>query len=301
MKDLNDLYLFAKVAEAGGFSAAGRMLGLPKSTLSRRIATLENLLDVRLIQRSSRRFALTDAGERYLRHCQVIVSEAEAADALLKGLQAEPGGILRISCPIILLQQVFTPLISRYLRHYPQVTLVVEATNRRVDVIAEGIDIALRVRALPLEDSDLVIRRLAPARGLLVGSHALLASHPPILTPADLTRLPSVDFTTPGGRHVWRLHHQSGEIQPITHHPRLITDEMMTLLRAVQDGIGIATLPHLLVRDMVCTGELAHLLPDWHTPEGILHAAFPSRRGLLPAVRRFLDFIALELAQQDAV
>lgn len=302
MDDLNDLFLFAKVAEAGSFSAAGRRLGLPKSTLSRRIAALELTLDVRLIQRTSRKFSLTEAGERFLRHCQVIVSEAEAARLMLQGLQHEPAGTLRLSCPIVLLQQVFSPLITRYLRLYPQVDIQVEATNRAVDVIGEGFDLAIRVRRLPLEDSGLVVRRLAKAHGVALGSPDLLERYPLIRTPEDLAGIPAVSMTNPGNRIFWSLTHQeTGETRQVAPHARLVTDEMLALLNAVEGGIGISMLPLLLARDPLASGRLVRILPDWQSPDAILHAVFPSRRGLLPSVRRFIDFLTLELADADFV
>jgi DNA-binding transcriptional LysR family regulator len=146
MQDLNDLYYFAKVVEAGGFAAAGRLLGIPKSRLSRRIAELEERLGARLLQRTTRQLNLTAVGERYLRHCQAMLLEAEMADEAVASMSSEPRGRLRVSCPTGLAHEMLPTVISDFLGKFPQVQLEVVLLNRRVDLVTEGIDVALRVR-----------------------------------------------------------------------------------------------------------------------------------------------------------
>ncbi|WP_423870863.1 LysR family transcriptional regulator [Bradyrhizobium sp.] len=170
MQDLNDLYYFARVVEHGGFAPAGRALGLPKSTLSRRVALLEERLKSRLLQRSTRHFAMTEVGEVYYRHCVAMIAEAEAAQEAIDNTSAEPRGMIRVTCPISLMFSSVAPIISRYMAAHPQVRVQLSATNRRVDVIEEGVDVALRVRFPPLENDGLVMKRLAESRQLLVGS-----------------------------------------------------------------------------------------------------------------------------------
>ncbi|WP_150645311.1 LysR family transcriptional regulator, partial [Pseudomonas fluorescens] len=160
MQDLNDLYYFAKVVEAGGFAAAGRLLGIPKSRLSRRVAELEERLNARLLQRTTRQLKLTAVGERYLRHCQAMLLEAEMADEAVASMSSEPRGRLRVSCPVGLAHGLLASVISSFLEKFPQVQLEALLLNRRVDLVTEGVDVALRVRELGDEDPLLVTRRL---------------------------------------------------------------------------------------------------------------------------------------------
>ena len=174
LPDLNDMAYFAKVVEHGGFTAAARVLGLQTSLLSRRLSALEARLGVRLLQRSTRRIALTDVGHGYLQHCRALLAEALAAQATVEATRDTPRGLVRMSCPPGLLENGVGAVVARYLADWPEVRLQVEATNRRVDVIEEGFDVALRVRKPPLEDSGLVVRSLTTGRALLVGSPGLM-------------------------------------------------------------------------------------------------------------------------------
>src|SRR5690606_11129356 len=164
MLDLNDLYYFVQVVEHGGFAPASRALGVPKSKLSRRIAQLEERLEVRLIQRSTRQFSVTEIGQTYLAHCKAMLVEAEAAEEAIALTQAEPRGVVRMSCPVALLETRVADMVAAFMVAHPRVEVHLEETNRRVDVVAEGIDIAIRVRPPPLEDSGLIMRVLADRR-----------------------------------------------------------------------------------------------------------------------------------------
>lgn len=289
MQDLNDLFYFAKVVEHGGFAAAGRALGLPKSKLSRRIAELEERLGVRLLQRSSRRFAVTEIGQIYHRHCAAVVAEASAARDAIDRVQAEPQGTLRISCPIPLVQSFVMPIVTRFLAEHPRVRLHLDATNRRVDVIEEGVDLAIRVRLPPLEDSDLTIRVLESHGTQLVASPTALDRWGRPAVPEDLARFETIDMTQAAATHVWRLTGPNGEERQVRHVPRLSTDHMGTLTQAAIEGLGVAILPRFMARAGLESGALERVLPDWTLPAGIVHAVFPTRRGLVPAVRLFLD------------
>lgn len=295
MQNLNDLYYFAKVAEHGGFSAAARILGLPKSTLSRRIGALEEQLGVRLIQRSGGRFALTEIGQRYVRHCAGMIAEAEAARQVVEETRIEPSGLLRVSCPITLAQSRVSGIISRFLLAYPRVVVQLIATNRPVDVIEEAIDVALRVRFPPLEDSALVMRTLAESPQIIVARPALLERSGRPIAPKDLARFDSMDLTRATGRHVWELIDSDGRAVSVPFMPRFVTDDLVTLRRAAIDGVGIVQLPEYLVRDHLERGLLEPALSDWTPRTGIIHAVFPSRRGLAKTVREFVNFLVDEL------
>ncbi|BAX60258.1 LysR family transcriptional regulator [Burkholderia stabilis] len=295
-RDLNDLYYFVQVVEHGGFAPAGRALDMPKSKLSRRIALLEERLGMRLIQRSTRRFTVTDVGQTYYAHCRAMLVEADAADEAIALLHEEPRGIVRVSCPIVLLDSLVGAMIAAFMAACPRVEIHLEATNRRVDVVGEGIDVAIRVRPPPLEDSDLALRVLAERGQCLVASPALLRERGVPAVPADLARLPSLDHGVPQSAHVWRLRGPDGAQAEIHHQPRFVTGGMLALRAAAVAGVGVVQLPTMMVRDEVARGELTTVLPDWAPRREIVHAVFASRRGLLPAVRALLDFLAERFA-----
>lgn len=299
MQDLNDLYYFAQVVDHGGFAAAGRALGVPKSTLSRRITALEDRLGVRLLQRSSRRFAVTELGQDYYEHCKALGVEAEAAQAAIDRAAAEPSGAIRLSCPITLLHARVDQMLAQFLAENPKVTLHLEATNRRVDVIAERFDVAIRARTPPLPSTDLRLRVLAERAWRIVAAPALLAAHGTPEHPDDLAHFPSVGFGPAPSEHVWELVDARGAHASYRHAPRLVTDDMVTLRAAAVAGVGLAQLPSMVMCEEIAAGSLVPLLPEWTLPHGLVHLVFPSRRGLLPSVRALIDFLAREFAKLD--
>jgi len=296
MQDLNDLCYFVSVVDHGGFAAASRKLGLQKSKLSRRILQLEERLGVRLLNRSSRRFSVTEIGREFYDRCRAMLVEAEAAEQVIAQVRAEPRGVVRMSCPIALLNFQFGALIARFMVVNPAVDVQLESTNRRVDVIAEGFDVAIRVRLPPLEATDLVMRRLDESIQCLVASPALIRT--PLLSPNDLSELPSLGTGPVHREHQWQLGHKDGNTALIPHRPRLITDDLAVLRKATLAGVGVVQLPIVLVWEDLRAGSLVHVLPQWRPRSGIVHAVFPSRRGLLPSVRALLDFLARECAVQ---
>ncbi|ADU37119.1 DNA-binding transcriptional LysR family regulator [Variovorax boronicumulans] len=291
MKDLNDLYYFVQVVDHRGFAPAGRALGMPKSKLSRRIALLEERLGTRLIQRSTRRFAVTETGQTYYGHCKAMLVEADAADEAIALTHAEPCGIVRMTCPVALLDARIADMLAAFMVANPRVEIHLEETNRRVDVVGEGIDVAIRVRPPPIEDSDLVMRVLAERGQCLVASPRLLANGVPEV-PADLAGLPSMDLGLPAHEHVWNLIGPDGTQAAIRHQPRLITRGMLALRAAAIAGVGVAQLPSMMVREQIERGELVRVIPGWAPEREIIHVVFASRRGLLPAVRALVDFLA---------
>lgn len=299
MQDLNDLYYFTAVVEHGGFSAAGRALGIQKSKLSRRMLHLEERLGIRLINRSSRRFSVTEIGREFYDRCVAMLVEAEAAEQIIAEARAEPRGLVRISCPPALLSFQFGDLVARFMMENPSVQVHLESTNRRVDVIAEGFDLAVRVRFPPLESSDLVMRWLDESTQCLVAAPQL-ASSVKVDSPADLHQLPSLDLQRPNREHSWELHHADGQVATVPHYPRMITDDMAVLRAGAIAGAGVVQLPTIFIWDDVRAGRLTHVLPNWRPTAGIVHAVFPSRRGLLPSVRALVDFFARECAIQRA-
>lgn len=299
MQDLNDLYYFAQVVEHGGFASAGRVLGVPKSTLSRRVAALEERLGVRLLQRSSRRFSVTDIGQDYYEHCKALSVEADAAQAAIDRASAEPSGAIRLSCPITLLHARVDHMLAQFLTLHPKVTLHLEATNRRVDVIAERFDVAIRARTPPLPSSDLRLRVLAERVWRIVASPELVARHGLPQHPSELARFPSLGFGPAPVEHTWELIDASGAHSTYRHTPRLVTDDMVMLRAAAVAAVGVVQLPSMVMCEEIAAGSLVPLLPEWTLPHGLVHLVFPSRRGLLPSVRALIDFLAEEFAKLD--
>ncbi|GIX38434.1 MAG: transcriptional regulator [Silanimonas sp.] len=287
--DLNDLKLFALVVEHGGYAAAERASGVPKSRLSRRIAQLEQDLGVRLIQRSTRKFAVTEVGQNVFRHAQAMLAQAQAAEEAVQLLSAEPRGIVRVSCPVSLSQRLLSRVVPGFLVEHPKVRLQVHVSNRRVDVIEEGFDVALRVRTRLDTDGELAMRRFGEFRELLVASPIYLARHGRPVDPAVLTDHVTLSMSEDEARQVWELHGPNGETRRVEIKPRLMALDFPLLLESAMAGIGIALLPEAACVDAVRAGRLEVVMPDWSLQRGIFHAVFPSRRGQLPAVRAFLD------------
>ena len=295
MQDLNDLQFFANVVEHGGYAAAERALGIPKSRLSRRIAQLEADLGVRLLQRSTRKFAVTDVGQSVYRHAQSMLAEAQAAREAVERVSAEPRGVVKVSTPAALAQDVLAQLLPDFLRRYPQVRLQIHVSNRRVDIINEGFDVALRVRSDLRDDGELVLRRFGDIRELLVASPAYLDRAGRPQAPEDLAAHTTLSMSEDESRQRWQLHGAGDEVRRVDIQPVLMAHDFPLLLAAATDGLGIALLPESTCAEAVRRGGLEVVLPQWHLPMGICHAVFPSRRGLLPAVRVLIDFLAERL------
>jgi len=297
LTDLNDLLYFAKVVEYQGFAPAGRALGIPKSKLSRRIALLEEQLGVRLIQRSTRRFSVTEIGQNYYTHCKAMLIEAEAAQQAIEQTRSEPSGLVRMTCPVALLHARVGDMLADFMAENPKVTLHMEATNRRVDVIGEGVDLAVRVRVPPLEDSGLVMKILADRAWCIVASPGLLEKYGEVKVPADLNRLPTLDLGPAQPEHVWHLNGPDGAKATLHHTPRLVTDDMIMLRAAAMAGAGIVQLPNMMVTEELRQGRLVKIVPDWVLKGGVVHLVFPSRRGLLPSVRKLIDYLSFRFSQ----
>lgn len=298
MQDLNDLYYFVKVVEHGGFAAAGRVLGIPKSTLSRRIAQLEQRLGVRLLQRSTRQFSVTELGQVFLGHAKAMLVEAEAALEAIDRTRSAPRGVVRMSCPVTLIDYLVGAVLAGFMREHPEVEVHLDATNRRVDPVAESIDLALRVRRPPLQDSELVLKVLGESRQSLVAAPRLLQDLGTPLRPEELSRFPSLDLGLPQSQHLWDLYGPDDAHVTIAHQPRLVTRGMIALREAALGGVGVVQLPLLVCEQLLESGELVTVLPGWQPRPELIHLVYPSRRGQLPAVRALIDAIADAFARR---
>ncbi len=291
MQDLNDMLYFAEVVERGGFAAAGRALGIPKSRLSRRVSDLEARLGVRLLHRTTRKLSLTDVGEAYLRHCQAMRDSAQAAADTVAQVQTEPRGTVRVTCPVTLAQSVLGELMPQFLERNPLVRVEMQVTNRVVNLVEEGVDVALRVRATVDDSGSMIVKRLDEGAQVLVASPSLLARQGVPGTLADLPALDSLAMSAAEGRTTLRLIGPDGREDAVQLSPRYVADDLLTLKFAVLAGTGMCWLPDYMCHAELADGRLVRVLPDWSAPPSVVHAVFPSRRGLSPAVRRFLDFL----------
>ncbi|WP_035852997.1 LysR substrate-binding domain-containing protein [Deefgea rivuli] len=293
--DYNDYVYFARVIEFGGFSAAARQMGIPKSRLSRRIAGLEERLGVRLLQRSTRKLTLTDVGQKFLTHCQALQREAEIAECIVASVKAEPSGRVRLSMPPALLDGL-APVLQRFIVENPKVVLETIATTRRVDLLEEGIDVALRVRATDDEDPQWATRRLRATRGILVASPELVAKLGGLTTPGALTLAPALGTVNADQRIHWRLVNAAGEVREFVLPPRLVSEHFGLRRQAAIDGLGVTMLPQEDASADIAAGLLVEVLPEWRFPLSHLQAVYASQRGLAPAVRALLDLLVETMA-----
>ncbi len=288
--DLNDYLLFAEIVVHGGFAAAGRALRMPKSTLSRRVAALEARLGVRLIERSTRRFRVTEVGQAFHERCRAILLEVQQAEAAVSEALGEPRGTVRVSCPLGLVESL-SATFSAFLQRFPKVKLQVVALDRPVDLIAERVDVAIRVRGALDTDAALTLRTLGKSSRILVAAPQL-ATACAGGDVAALADLPTLATTDQMGEIQWEFKNAEGTIRSVRHEPRMTCVDFGALRDAAVAGLGIALLPDHACWLQVASGELVPVFPDWRTGEGIVHLVFTTRRGLPPAVRAFIDHLA---------
>ncbi|WP_210278927.1 MULTISPECIES: LysR substrate-binding domain-containing protein [unclassified Rhizobium] len=286
--DLNDLVYFAEVVAHGGFAAAGRALREPKSKLSRRVAGLEERLGVRLIERSSRRFRVTDVGQSFYERCKAMLAEAERAEALVAEAQSEPHGLIRMSCPTGLVEPI-SPLLTQFLTQHPKVRLQLVAIDRPVNLIDERIDVALRVRTSLDGDASLTMRSLGNSIRILVASPQIAGRIGDI---EALASEPTLSTTDDQGEVNWFLEKDDGRTHTLRHEPRMGCADFTAVRAAALAGLGVALLPDHTCRQALEEGKLVRVLPAWHGMKGLVHLVFTTRRGLPPAVRRFIDCLA---------
>lgn len=301
MQDLNDLYYFAKVIEYGGFSAASNELMITKSLLSRRVADLEKRLGVHLLNRTTRQISVTEVGQIYYQHCKAVLVEAEAAEEAIERLSSEPSGIIKISCPTNLLHINMDKLFNQFMEMYPKVKLHIEATNRKVDLMNERIDLAIRIRPLPLPDSDLVVRNLAISNQYIVASPKLAYQQFSIDSPEGLAQWPILMMESVQPEYQWHLFNREEQDYIFKCEPRLTATDLRTLHSAALHGLGVAKLPDLLIAQDLKAGKLVKVIPDWEPKPELIHLAYTSRRGLLPSVKALIEFLVQEFNSEVMV
>ena len=297
LTDLDDFYCFAQVVEHGGFSAAERATDIPKSKLSRRVYNLEERLGVRLIQRSSRHFAVTDIGMNIYRHAQVMLNAAQAAHDLVDHLSTQPRGVIKISLPVTIAQNEMAKILPDFLKKYPEIKLQMMVTNRRVDIVNEGFDIALRVRSSLDDDPSLVLRRFTNIEQHLFATQAYLNQYGELKTPEDLAQHHILSMADDHIDQYITVHNSKHQQKKIKVNPIIMGSDLLMLAQLTSQNCGVALLPDSIANDYVQSGKLVRVLPDWKAQHGVFHAVYPSKRGLLPAVRVFIDYLVEQLSK----
>lgn len=288
MVDLNDMVIFAKVAETGGITAAAKLLKVPKSKVSRRLAQLEATLEVQLLERSTRSMSLTESGQLYLQHCQRIVEEANSAQESIHQLMDTPRGHLRIGASVAIGQYLLAPYLAEFAALYPEIEMEIELNNRRVDLINEGYDLVVRVGQL--NDSNLISKRFGSAQACLYASTSYLKQWGEPVELKDLTQHKTIIMSDANSSQQWVLENDAGVQSSVAVNSPLSINDFSCLRTVVENGAGIAHFPKYLVEDLVQQGKLKQVLTDWRSPKISYYVLYPSRRGLTRKARAWIEF-----------
>jgi DNA-binding transcriptional LysR family regulator len=291
MHDLNDVQFFVAVVENQGFSAAARTLNLPKSSVSRRIASLEARLGVRLIERSTRSLRLTEVGISFYERCRAILADLAVAEREVAVQRAEPVGLVRMSCPTGLAQFVLAKILPGFLTRHPKVRLQVLATNRAIDLVEDNIDIAIRARVRSANEA-VMMRMLYKSELIFVASPAFTSAQHIAVRIDTLPSFPFLSFLEDSRRPTWTLNGPNAAATTVSFDPVLRSSDFTVLLRVATAGLGIALLPAEVVEDDIRANRLIRILPDWHSEEVSVHLVFATNRGIVPAVRVLIDYLA---------
>lgn len=296
MDQLTALRVFRQVVERGSFADAARHMRLSPAAVSKNIGELEAYLNVRLLNRTTRRMSLTEAGTRYFEQVARILDDLAEADHSLGPLQQMPHGLLRVSAPMTFTLTRLSRAIVDFLARYPDLTLDLQLEDRRIDIVKEGFDLAIR-GSDRLEDSSLIARRLMSLRHVVCGSPAYFgrAGHP--RTPEDLRSHNCLQFTLSGHANEWDFTHDGRTVRvPVRGRYKVTTS--LAVRDALLAGFGLSLIPRLYVEDDIARGRLTTVLDDWVPVETSIYAVYPSRQYVLPKVRAFIDFL-IEETQED--
>lgn len=294
MLDLKDVFYFVQVVDRGGFTAAGNSLRLPKSTLSHRVHELENYLGVRLLNRTSRQFGMTDIGTEFYQYAIAMLNSADVAEEAVRERLAEPSGLVRITTAAEIAQFALRDLLPTFLTRYPKVQIVEISTDRLVDIVGEGFDLAIRGHISPLQDSSLVQRAIASVPWFLFAGPEYLARMSAPASPDDLAQHTTISVVR-GGAPQWQLRNASGQDISVPIAPRFQSNDMISTKEAACANLGIAALPGYICKEELRNGTLQRVLPGWMVADARMTALMPHRTGLLPAVRALIDFLAVEI------
>jgi len=290
---------FVRIVESGSFVGAAERVGLSTSSLSRLVAELEQHLGARLLNRTTRRLSLTESGQAYYERCVTLLADLAEAEAIAGQAAAEPRGTIRLTCSYSMADQRVAPAIAAFAEAHGQVKFELVVSDRVIDLVEEGFDLAIRVGAV---GSDrLVARRLGSMRLLLCAAPSYLASHGTPTAPADLVRFNALTYAYATAPRQWRFSDRSGQVQEVRVNGTLHANSGDALRSAAVGGLGIINEPDFLLQDAVQRGELVRLLPDFESGSGEIWAVYPSRRHLSLKVRLFVDHIVASFASSAAV
>ncbi|WP_250474070.1 LysR family transcriptional regulator [Caballeronia sp. GAFFF1] len=295
LPDFEGLAMFAKVAEEGSFAAAARTMGVSVATVSRGVARLEERLGARLFNRTSRQLALTEFGGTIAEKAGDIYRQAEEAENAAREMSVQPRGLIRVAVPMSFGVRWIAPLLPKFLRAFPDISLDLHLSDATVDIVAQGFDAALRIAALP--DSSLVARRLCAVSQLLVASPAYLERFGRPTHPRDLIGRPCLSYAYRAGTEVWRFVNDAGDEEPVTPVGPLRVTNSDALLPTLLDGLAIAELPEFIAGEYLADGRLEAILADWHLTRGGLYFVTPSARARPARVTALADFLAAHLAE----
>jgi DNA-binding transcriptional LysR family regulator len=293
--DLNGYFFFVHVVEHKGFAPAGRALNVPKSRLSRHIRQLEDRLGIRLIQRTTRQFQVTDVGQAFYQHARRALDEIEAANTMIERNANVLRGKVRVSCSVGMAQFVLNPLVIQFLKLHPEVEIIQQVTNQTVELIESGLDMVIRAHNEPLPDSTLIQRQLASVSWGLLASPGYLEEVGIPLSPDELGGHAGLKLGWKPEAGQWALQASDGSTVLKDYQPRLCSDDLVTLKQAASAGLGIVGLPLYTCREELRSRRLVRVLPDWTAGTPQISLLMPSRQGVPPAVADFAHFLHAEL------
>lgn len=297
--DLNAALVLVRVVQAGSFRSAARVLGMPKTTVSRKVAELEEQLGVQLLLRTTRTLALTDAGAAFVEEAEAAITRLDAAEAAVKERQREPRGKLRVTTTVPLGELFLATIVFEFLESYPELEVSLHLTDRQVDLVAERFDVAVRVG--PLADSSLVAKFIGDSAYRVVASPEYLARHGTPRRPSDLSAHQCLRFTKSGTavRTTWLFGKGKRAVNvPVS--GRLVSDDFIVLRNAAERGLGVAHLPAGLAHEALSTGRLVSLVASHAPPATPLYIVHAGGRHVAPRIRAFVDFVHPRLARAFA-
>lgn len=295
MIDLNDYYYFVHVVEKRGFTPAANALNMPKSRLSRHVSKLEERLDTKLIQRTSRQFNVTETGQIFYQHARALLDEMEAAEAAIESRKTSLTGRVSLSCSLGVAHYAIQDLVIKFMQEYPDVELVQQVTNQNVDMVSTGVDMAIRGHTDSLPDSSIIQRSLSTFSWYLFASPTYLANAGTPTTPYDLFKRQSLKLGWQPTSGHWTLQNQDGVKTTIPFTPQLCSDDMNTLIKAAVEGMGIVSLPAYTCKKELSNGSLQRVLPTWISGKAQLSLLTPSRRTQSPVAKAFADYLVEHL------
>lgn len=295
MLELKDLLAFTRIVEAESLTKAGRSLGVPKSTISRRMTRLEEHLGAQLIRRSTHNVTLTEQGALFYEYCQRCIGLLRDGERAIQNQQRNPQGLVRIVVPHELDRSVLGPLMTDYLEAYPDVRLVSVVANDQVELLRDGFDVAIVVGALPLAESSFIATKLGDAEYGIYAAPTYVERKSMPQSHVDLARFDLLAWGEIDVRATWRLHNGDGEEVAVEFKPRLVCNDLMLLRQAVLSGLGIAALPSFICKHDLASGRILEVLPGWNAESTRFSAVFPNHRAIPPHVRTLIDFLVERL------